>query len=58
MTIILQLKNGLHNPHSTGRLMLAAKMKDFGKIMVRFFTIDLRIDSPSTSGEFIRWQAT
>jgi hypothetical protein len=35
--------------------MLAAKMKDFGKIMVRFFTIDLRIDSPSTSGEFIRY---
>jgi hypothetical protein len=33
--------------------MLAAKMKDFGKIMVRVFTKDLRMDSPS-SGEFIR----
>ena len=34
--------------------MLVAKMKDFGKIMVRVFTKDLRIDSPS-AGEFIRW---
>ena len=30
-------------------------MKDFGKIMVSVFTKDLRMDSPSTSGEFIRW---
>jgi hypothetical protein len=36
--------------------MLAAKMKDFGKIMVRVFTKDLRMDSPS-SGEFIRCMA-
>ena len=36
--------------------MLVAKMKDFGKIMVRVFTKDLRIDSPS-AGEFIRYVA-
>jgi len=53
MTIILLLKNGLHNPHSTGRLMLVAKMKDIGKIMVRVFTKDLRIETQS-AGEFIR----
>jgi len=47
----------LANPHSTGRLMLAAKMKDFSKIMMRALTKDLRINSPSTSGEFIRWLA-
>jgi hypothetical protein len=41
------------NPHSTGRLNLAAKINDFGKIMVRVFTKDLRIESPS-AGEFIR----
>ena len=35
--------------------MLEAKMKDFGKIMVSVFTKDLRMDSPSTSGEFIRY---
>ena len=46
--------NWLPNPHSTGRLMLGAKMTIFGKIMVRVFTKDLRIESPSTSGEFIR----
>ncbi len=47
------------NPHSThrqggagGRLNLAAKIKNFGKIMVRVFTNDLRIESPS-AGEFI-----
>ena len=34
--------------------MLAAKMKDFGKIMMRVFTIDLNVETPSTSGEFIR----
>jgi len=52
----------LSNPHSTGRLMLAAKMKDFGKIMMRFFTKDFRMDLPSSrlksvggqAGEFIR----
>ena len=36
--------------------MLEAKMKDFGKIMVSVFTKDLRMDSPSTSGEFIRYK--
>ena len=43
--------------------MLAAKMKDFGKIMMRFFTKDFRMDLPSSrlksvggqAGEFIRW---
>jgi len=52
----------MYNPHSTGRLMLAAKMKDFGKIMMRFFTKDFRMDLPSSrlksvggqAGEFIR----
>ena len=44
----------LANPHSTGRLMLAAKMKDFGKIKFRVFTNAPCLDSPS-SGEFIRW---
>ena len=34
--------------------MLVAKMKDIGKIMVRVFTKDLRIETPS-AGEFIRW---
>ncbi|MBT6936864.1 MAG: hypothetical protein HN982_04690 [Candidatus Marinimicrobia bacterium] len=43
------------NPGRGIRLMLEAKMKDFGKIMVSVFTKDLRMDSPSTSGEFIRW---
>jgi hypothetical protein len=38
----------LANPHSTGRLMLAAKMKDFGKIKVCVFTKDLRIETPSS----------
>jgi hypothetical protein len=33
---------------------LAAKMKDFGKIMVKVFTKYLRIETPS-AGEFIRW---
>jgi len=51
------------NHHSTGRLMLVAKMKDIGKIMVRVFTKDLRIETPSATptfhyggqaGEFIR----
>jgi hypothetical protein len=32
--------------------MLAAKMKDFGIIMARVFTKDLRINSPP-AGEFI-----
>jgi len=32
--------------------MLAANMMDLGKIMMRVFTKDLRIDSPS-AGEFI-----
>jgi len=41
------------NPHSTGRLMLAAKMTIFGKIKFCVFTKDLRIETPS-SGEFIR----
>jgi hypothetical protein len=43
-----------YNPHSTGRLMLAAKMKNFGKIKFCVFTKELRIKTPSTSGEFIR----
>jgi hypothetical protein len=30
---------------------------NFGKTMVRVLTKDLRMDSPSTSGEFIRWVA-
>jgi len=34
--------------------MLVAKMKDIGKIMVRVFTKDLRIETPS-AGEFIRY---
>jgi len=54
---MLSKLNNLPNPHSTGRLNLAAKMKDFGKIMMRVFTKDLRIESPSTSGEFIRYIA-
>ncbi len=52
------------NPHSTGRLNLAAKMNDFGKIMFRVFTNTPWLDSPSSmptfqyggqAGEFIRW---
>ncbi len=43
----------LANPHSTGRLNLAAKMTIIGKIMVRVFTNAPCLDSPS-SGEFIR----
>jgi len=46
----------LPNPHSTGRLNLAAKMKDYGKIMSRVFTNTPWSDSPS-AGELIRWQA-
>jgi hypothetical protein len=50
------------NPHSTGRLNLAAKLNDFGKILLRVFTKDLGMDSPSSrlkniggqAGEFIR----
>jgi len=44
----------LANPHSTGRLNLAAKMNDFGKIMFRVFTNAPCLDKPS-SGEFIRY---
>ena len=44
----------LSNPHSTGRLMLEAKMKDFGKIKFCVFTKVLRIETPS-AGEFIRY---
>ena len=33
---------------------LGGVINDFGKIMMRVFTKDLRMDSPS-SGEFIRW---
>ena len=46
----------LSNPHSTGRLMLAAKMNDFGKIKFCVFTNAPCLDSPS-SGEFIRCTA-
>ena len=44
----------LANPHSTGRLNLAAKMKDFGKIKFCIFTNAPCLDTPS-AGEFIRW---
>ena len=43
-----------YNPHSTGRLNLAAKMMIFGKIMFRVFTNAPCLDTPS-AGEFIRW---
>jgi len=46
----------LANPHSTGRLNLAAKMNDFGKIMFRVFTNAPCLDSPS-AGELIRYVA-
>ena len=36
--------------------MLAAKMTILGNFMVRVFTKDLRIESPS-SGEFIRYMS-
>jgi len=44
----------LANPHSTGRLNLAAKMKDFGKIKFCIFTNAPCLDTPS-AGEFIRY---
>ena len=44
-----------YNPHSTGRLNLAAKMTIFGKIMGRVFTNAPCLDSPS-AGEFIRYK--
>ena len=43
------------NPHSTGRLNLATLITDVGKIMLSVFTKYLRIETLSTSGEFIRW---
>jgi hypothetical protein len=43
-----------YNPHSTGRLNLAAKMMIFGKIMFRVFTNAPCLDTPS-AGEFIRY---
>jgi len=43
----------LANPHSTGRLNMAAEIKDFGKIKFCVFTNAPYWDSPS-SGEFIR----
>jgi len=52
-TTVRARKQKQYNHHSTGRLMLAMEMKHFCKIMVIVFTKDLRMDSPSTSGEFI-----